>query len=102
HNRSTPTTENLLENFNGFVINKSLCVVEEVKAHGRHDIHNKLKTWITEDTIMVRVMNRIAYEAPNRINFILLTNFLDALPIDIDDRRFLFGGVPDIKMPDEF
>ena len=102
HNCSTPTTENLLENYNGFVINKSLCVCEEIKAHGRYDIHNKLKTWITEDTIMVRVMNRIAYEIANRANWILLTNYIDALPIDIEDRRFMFVGVPNEKMNDEY
>lgn len=101
-NVAIPTTEQLLENFNGYLLNKSLIICEEVMARGRQDIHNKVKPWITEETVMIRKMNKDAFEAKNRFNCMWLSNFIDAVPIDDEDRRFLMASAAEIKQTDEF
>lgn len=101
-NTVTPTSEQLHDNFNGYLQNICLAIMEETMAKGRQDIHNKVKPWITQSTIMIRDLNRAAFEYPNRFNMLFLTNFIDALPIDDDDRRFLMVKTTNDKNTDEF
>lgn len=91
-NAVSVSTDQLLEGFNQYLMNRSLIICEELMARGRQDIHNKVKPWITEDTVMIRDMQKAAFPYTNRFNCMWLSNFIDAVPIDDEDRRFMMIG----------
>lgn len=78
--------------FSGWSVGQCVVAVEEVKLHGhnRHDVYNKLKPFISNDTVEVHPKGRDPYNVPNTSNYVLLTNFDDALPVDDNDRRIFF------------
>lgn len=88
HNVSRPTNAQMQENFTAYMKNSQLVVVEELKSDGTKTLANKLKDMITEPTIMVREMYKNSYKIINRANFIMFTNYEDAIRIDANDRRF--------------
>lgn len=63
---------------------------EEIKLHGhnRFDVLNKLKPKITNPTVDVRRMGIDRYQVINTANYILTTNYRDALPLDKNDSRY--------------
>lgn len=78
----------LTQPYTEWASSKQLVVVEEVMAVGRREISNKLKTKITSPTLEINIKGVRQYIIPNRMNFIMLTNHKDALPIDPGDRRY--------------
>lgn len=78
--------------FSSWAAGQCVVTVEEVKLHGhnRHDVYNKLKPFISNDTVEVHPKGRDPYNVPNTSNYFLLTNFDDALPVDDNDRRIFF------------
>lgn len=67
-----------------------LAVIEEIRFHGhnRFDIMNKLKPYITNNSITIHPKNVNAYTALNTQAYMATTNYRDAIPIDENDRRW--------------
>ena len=77
-------------NFSGWCEGAQLIVFEEVRIRGqnRYAIINHLKPFITEDTVEVHRKGIDSYSAPNVSNYLLFSNYRDALPISAHDRRY--------------
>ena len=71
-------------------------VLEEIKltGHNRHDILNKMKQYITNNTVTVHPKGSKEYNALNTMNYVAFTNFADAIPIDGTDRRWMILFTP--------
>lgn len=88
HNTTTASTSEIRSDFNEWVAEKQLVVVEEIMALGRIEVMNNLKPLITERRISVNIKHVRRYEIENKANFIFLTNHTDALRLEDDDRRY--------------
>jgi len=87
-NVSCPTNELIHEIYTQWAKSCQLIVIEEIMARGRLELMNKLKPMITQPTVIIREMNKPAYEQPNVFNLLMFTNHEDALLIDRQDRRY--------------
>lgn len=67
-----------------------LVVCEEIRVVGtnRHEIMSELKPLITNDSINVNERHTNSKEARNRTNYLLFTNWHDALALTSGDRRY--------------
>lgn len=76
--------------FSGWAVGSAVRVVEELKApgHNRHDVLNTVKPYITNQTVSVVRKGQDGFDALNTTNYVCLTNYEDALPIDDTDRRW--------------
>lgn len=84
----------LEEKFTGWLEDTLIAFIDEVHINAsqrKELITADLKNQITEETISIRHMNRIAYDAKNYTNFILGSNMPDMVRIDDRDRRFNIG-----------
>lgn len=77
-------------------------VVGEVRVHGhnRHDIMNRLKEAITDDRITITQRNRDARTVRNVTNYIMFTNFHDALALTDSSRRYFVIKSP-LQTPEQ-
>lgn len=82
--------DSLKETNTSWAEGRKMVVFEEVRVAGssRFEILNKMKPYITNATANVRRMRTDWYEVPNVTNYFMLTNYMDALPIDNNDRRY--------------
>jgi hypothetical protein len=81
----------LLENFTSWAEGYRMVFIEEVRIKGLHkyEIVNKMKPYIANPTVPVRRMRNDPYKVRNVTNYVLFTNYIDALPLDRSDRRYL-------------
>lgn len=78
--------------FSDWAVGQCFTCIEEVrliKHHNKYEIINRIKPFITNDVIEVHPKGKAPYNARNTTNYLLLTNFRDALPIDDNSRRYL-------------
>lgn len=82
--------------FSGWGAGQCFTGVEEVKLHGhnRYDVYNKLKPYISNDFIEVHKKGKDPYNVPNTTNYLLLSNYEDAVPVTDNDRRVMFLRSP--------
>lgn len=85
--------------FNGAVGSTWWLYLEELRA-GTHRADrlattNKLKSWVTDNTIEVHKKGLEAYDIRNRIQLTATSNFDDALQLDNEDRRWAIGAMLD-------
>lgn len=75
---------------NGWAEGAQVVAFEEVRVvgHNRHQVMNRLKPVITNDEITIEEKYVKAGQAPNITNYILLTNYQDALALTPDDGRY--------------
>ena len=68
----------------------SFIVMEEIRVqgHNRYEVVDKLKTIITNPTVMRIEKYETSIEVDNYANLIAFTNFTDALPLNNTDRRW--------------
>jgi hypothetical protein len=81
--------------FNGFIFDKLLVFIDEVRfsaLKNGDEVMELVKSFITEDDLPCRRMHQEALMARNYANFILASNNADPLPIAPDDRRFNVGA----------
>jgi len=76
--------------FTNWAVGRCVNVLEEIRmvGHNRHDILNKIKPYITNESISVNPKGVNVYISPNTVNYIAFTNHADALPLDDTDRRW--------------
>lgn len=89
--------------YNDFAEGVLLNIMEELKitGHNRHDAANALKTLITDPTIPMNVKYQSARLVINTCNYLVFTNFKDAIPVGERDRRFCIIHSPIEELTDE-
>ena len=85
------------ERFTGWAHGAVVNIVEEIRIKGddKWRIMDRLKPFITNSMIQIEEKRRDHRTVPNFTNYLLLTNYKDALPITNDDRRFcvMYGRI---------
>lgn len=89
--RVTDVSEISNLNYSPWAANNCLVVVEEIKltGHNRFDVVNALKPYITNDKTIIKEKYTKSYAVKNFSDYLLFTNYIDAIPIDELDGRFL-------------
>jgi hypothetical protein len=83
--------ENIMEpTFNGWATGYQLAIADEVRNIGinRYRITDRFKPIISDDVISIRNMYEPVQTVPNIMNWIMFSNYHDALAITPDDRRY--------------
>lgn len=90
HNAATVNGDAMAEKYSPWAEGKLFLFVEEVRLHGenRFDVLNKLKPFISNDVVPIRRMQTDVYNVPNTVNYMMGTNFKNALPINDEDSRY--------------
>lgn len=86
--------EDLNEQWNGYIEQCFIVFVDEVEAKAlinERGVMAKLKNFITEPQVTVRLMHQAAHEVRNYSNWIFASNKTDPVTIDKEDRRFNVG-----------
>lgn len=80
----------LTSGFNGWATGSQLVCMEEVRVvgHNRHEVMNRLKPCITNDTISINKKYVDLAELPNNSNYLMYTNYHDSLAVTQGDRRY--------------
>lgn len=77
--------------FNGWAIGHALVVVEEVYQSGHlYETEEKLKGPISNNWVDVHKKGKDSFRAPNFVNYLLLSNHPDGIPVGEGDRRYFF------------
>lgn len=89
-NVRTMNAQTLEGTFNAWAQGQLVTFIEELRLHGhnRHDVLNRIKPLISNDTIEIHPKGIDPYIAPNTTAYLASTNFLNALPLDNNDRRY--------------
>lgn len=85
------TNDEINEKYSAWMENRRVVCAEEIKQHGQDalDVINRLKPKITNAHIAVRAMRQDTRVIDNYANLYLTTNYADAIPLTINDTRFL-------------
>lgn len=91
NNCAVVQTAQLKKEFNDYIDSKLLCCVEEVKLTGVDgmDALNNMKAMITNSDVSVEGKGTKVRNIENFCNWLVFTNFEDAVPIDDTDSRWL-------------
>lgn len=85
--------------FNATVGNTWWLYLEELRAgvhrSDRTATTNRIKSWVTDNTIEVHKKGKDPYDIRNRIQLTATSNFDDALQLDNEDRRWAIGEMRD-------
>lgn len=87
----------LVGHFNGHLHDALLVFSDEAFFAGDKASEGALKSLITEKSLLIERKGRDAISIPNRIHLIMATNHEWAVPMGLDDRRFLVVDVPDTE-----
>lgn len=84
------SAKQLQQQFTGWAEGNRMVVFEEIRltGHNRFDVLESLKPLLTNRTVDVRRMHTDTYSVINVTNYLLFTNYEDALPISNGDRRY--------------
>lgn len=84
------TRTDIESQFTGWLANRRLVVVSELYASGSHKLLNRLKEYITDETIRFNEKNQKAFDIHNAAHFFLSSNSYQAVQIDSLHERRLF------------
>lgn len=73
---------------NGWLHNKRLVFVEEIHVNDRRELLDALKPMVSNKHVEIRDMGIKGTTRRNYANFMFFTNFKDAIPINVDSRRY--------------
>ncbi len=90
-NVSPVGNQELTSQFNPWAGDTSLILIEELMMGKRQDVANKLKTLITEPTIVINDKNEKLRTAHNKANIIAFTNYDVPIFLEKGDRRYCFA-----------
>lgn len=77
-------------NHNGWAYGFQLTIIDEIRVVGnnRHRVMDKLKPVISDDRISIRNLYEPVQTVDNTTNYILFSNYADALAVTAEDRRY--------------
>jgi len=82
-----PRAKEIGEKYNSWMENKLLIVVEEINVSGKFELMDVLKILITGEELEIRAMNTDQHMVDVCTNFIMFSNFKDAVIKTSDNRR---------------
>ena len=88
--------------YQSYIADKILVVLEELNLGSGITAYNRLKSMITESTVVINEKYVKQREAPNLANFVFLSNLDAPLFIEQDDRRFFVIDTPAQKREPEY
>jgi len=88
-NTQRPKNSSMGGDFNSWIKDCRLCIIEEVMQVNRRENVNALRDLITEPTVEVNMKGIPAFKIPNYVCMMGVSNHPDALPLDENDRRWL-------------
>lgn len=93
-NCSFPSETTIVQSeFNGWMANKRLAVINEIYSGHSWKAYNKLKSLITDKHIEVNQKYQRVYMTENFCHFIASSNSLRALKMENDDRRWFYPAI---------
>ncbi|MGE9293369.1 MAG: primase-helicase family protein, partial [Puniceicoccales bacterium] len=80
----------LKDRFTGWAHGAIVNVIEEIRVSGtnRYEVLDRMKPFITNDTIQIEEKGRDHRTVPNFTSYMMLTNHKDAIPLTSGDRRY--------------
>jgi hypothetical protein len=91
-NVTTMNAHILHSDFTDWTVGQCLTYIEEVRLindSNKYEVLNRIKPILTNPTIQVHPKGKAPYNAPNTTNYLIFSNYKDALPIDDNSRRYL-------------
>jgi Primase C terminal 2 (PriCT-2)/Family of unknown function (DUF5906)/Bifunctional DNA primase/polymerase, N-terminal len=82
----------LQDRFTDWCAGQCVACIEEVRLindKNKYEVINRIKPYITNNVIEVHPKGGRIYNTKNTTNYLLFTNYRDALPLDDSDRRYL-------------
>lgn len=102
HNVSFPGEAMIVNpNFNGWLANRRLIVVNEIYSGHSWKAYHTLKSSVTDDFIEVNIKHQATYTIPNKTHYVLCSNSNTALKIEDKDRRWYVPQVASVPWPKE-
>ena len=87
-NTKRPKNTSMGGEFNSWLANCRLCVIEEMYQTGQWERMNALRDIVTEPTVEINIKGIPAYQIPNYVCFLAVSNHPDAAPLRDNDRRW--------------
>ena len=87
--------------FNGWIANKRLCVINEIYGGASFKAYHRLKSLITDKDIEVNEKYQRTYTVENWAHILACSNSTKALKVEEDDRRWFYPQVTEDKWPRE-
>ncbi|SFD89277.1 DUF5906 domain-containing protein, partial [Salipiger profundus] len=101
-NIATADNDTLSSTFNARMADKQVLVCEEVGQSDRAEAYNRMKVWISEETVTVEEKHQPRYEAQTPRLMIGFSNRSLPIKIEGDDRRFMFIEAPKAPLDDAY
>lgn len=102
HNCEQILPDRLESQFNSFMDGSVLILIDEMKHGSRYNVADKLKSYISEQTIEINEKGRKEKTRQIFCNFLIFTNHDNSTFIEEDDRRFWVYKVPNGKRDPEY
>jgi hypothetical protein len=94
HNVRKTSTEEVQSQYQGFLKENLLVVLEELNRGVGPMIYNRMKTYITDDVASVNEKFLKVRDWPNNSTFVILTNMATPIIMEKGDRRFFYIDSP--------
>jgi len=101
-NFSSVTIDKIEDGFNGWMQHKLFVYVDEIEVDDFREkgrVTARLRNYITEPTISVRHMHRVAADVPNYLSMLFSSNRPQPVYIPESDRRYNVGNFQKTKLP---
>lgn len=98
-NASFPSESEIAEQFNSWLARRRLVVVNEIYQGQSFKTANKLKSYVTDRTVTMRMMFKDGVAIENFAHFYCCSNSLAALMIEDADRRWYIPTLAEVKRP---
>jgi hypothetical protein len=92
--------KHFMSNFNSYLVNTLVCVLNEAVWSGNHQEANLLKGLVTEDYLSVEMKGIDAFNARNSARIFILTNNNWAVPAGHQSRRYFVVETSDSRKGD--
>ena len=100
-NVSYPSETDITSDFNGWVGNKRLAIVNEIYSGSSWRAYHALKSVITDHDVTVNEKYMRAYTTDNWCHVLACSNSMRALKMENDDRRWFYPEVTEVPWPGE-
>ena len=101
-NTRLTTSDEIDSGYQSYIADKLLVVLEELNLGSGITAYNRLKSMITESTVVINEKHIKQREAPNLANFVFLSNLDAPILIEQGDRRFFVIDTPAQKRETDY
>lgn len=100
-NYSSVNERRIGSEFNEWVGGKRLAYIAEIYQGHDFKVTNALKDAISDDDVTINEKHKAPYNAENRVHIIASSNSMNALKLDLEDRRWYIPEVTEARWPDK-